>query len=84
MVSLDIIWATVVINALINIYFIFATSRHTVGLILKILLVLELINILGVATGLGSSTKALSLLLDGAYAIYIFVVINVISRPAII
>lgn len=79
-VYLYVIGVTVAVNILINTYFLLARNRHTVALILKILLMLELLNLLGVATGMNGS-KALSFVIDGGYAIYIFIVLNVIRAP---
>jgi hypothetical protein len=77
-VGVDIIYVGIVLNLAIYIYFLLAKDPHTVATVLKILLVLEFMSVFGVFWG-GSITKALSLLVDGAYLIFTFIVYNIVK-----
>jgi hypothetical protein len=77
-VGLDIIYGGIVFNLIIYIYFLLAKDSHTVAIVLKVLLVLEFISVFGVFWG-GSPTKGFSLLINGAYLLFTYIVFNVVK-----
>lgn len=77
-VGLDIIYGGIVFNILIYAYFLLAKDPHTVSTVLKVLLVLEFISVFGIFWG-GSATKAVNLLIDGAFLLYTFIVFNIVK-----
>lgn len=82
-VELNILYGGIVFNVLIYIYLLLAKNPHTVTTVLKILLVLEVISVFGVFWG-GSVNEGFSLLIDGAFLFYTFIVFNIVKTgPAI-
>jgi len=82
-VLLDVLYVTIAINVLINVYFLIARDRHTVATILKVLLVLDLISVFGIWWGFGSS-KGINLLINGTLLLYTYIVFNIVKTdPAI-
>jgi hypothetical protein len=80
--GLNIIYAGIVFDLFINIYLLIAKNSHTVATVLKVFVVLQFINVFGVFWG-GSPTQGISLLIDGVYLLYTYIVLNIVKsgRP---